>query len=819
MQKNVLIKIVFILFFCIVYFSLFNFNMEKRDLEIESELNKFTTKLQNSFDDTINESYIEAESTSSILHGEDLLIDTMTQVVDSNATIQDTLRDKLYKHFEPLYQILQTEGISNFQFVFSNNISFLRMHKPEKYGDDLTDLRYSFKTINETKQEISGLENCEVNLGYRFLFPLFNEDDLYLGAYEISYSIDYIQSLMESIDNIKTDFLLNTHIFKKAGWENKELLIQNEILKAKAFSVYNETVSSVKVLSFLPLKNIENSKTLAYLIASSDSPYIEEIIQRYKNKNIITLLITILIVALLYWLAIHQQKIKEEKERFQLAIDSSNDGIWDWNIAKDTTYFSPKWKEIIGFEDIEIGDSFDELQSRVHKDDKNKFTDSINQLLDGGETIFECEYRVKHKNGDWIWILGRAKAKLDKNNKPLRVVGFHSDITLKKEYENQQEQLIQDLKDVATSKSDFLATMSHEIRTPMNAILGFIQILINKEEDTEKLQKFNIINDSGKSLLRIINDILDFSKIDSKKLLIENIPFNIKETVEHTQELFQVKAKDDSIELELYIDEEIPTTIMGDQVRIDQILSNLISNAIKFSKQNSTVKLNLLYLKESNAIRFEVIDNGVGIAQNKLHDIFNPFTQEDTSTTRKYGGTGLGLSISKALCELMNGEIGVESTVDVGSTFYFTLPIIEFEHEIENNKEEELQTNQITGDVLIVEDNKTNQLLLAMLLDEYEIEYTIANDGVEAVDKVKKQKFDLILMDENMPNMNGIEATKIIKGDNNTKDIPIVAVTANAIDGDKERFIKAGMDDYISKPIDINKLDEILNNYLNKGRK
>ncbi|MEA3228324.1 MAG: ATP-binding protein [Campylobacterota bacterium] len=814
--KNLKLKAIFTLLFLFLYSISFTYNLEKKDLAVEKELDKFTQKLENSFQNIVQENYNEAESTSSILHGEELLLTSMSKASNSSEQEKNILRDKLFLHLEPLHQMLKHDGVLSFHFALSDSTSFLRMHQPLYFGDDLSLIRYTYKIIEKTHREISGLEDGRFNLSFRYLFPLFNEEEKYLGAYEISYSLEYMQQQMLEISLIEAEILEKNSLYENNLWQEKIDTIHKNIENNQTFSIYTDDNGIIKTASFLPLENTQKNDILAYIISYSESKYIKEIVDRFYTNILVHLIFLSLTLFLLYLLTLHEEKIREERERFQLAIDSSNDGILDWNIKKDITYFSPRWKAILGYADSEIGTSFSELTDRVHKDDKKRFEKEITSLLSLHQTIFELEYRMQKKDGSWIWILGRAKAHFDDNSNAIRMVGFHSNITLKKEYESQQEQLIQELKDIATSKSDFLANMSHEIRTPMNAILGFIQILIKQEEDAKKLKKFHIINDSGKSLLRIINDILDFSKIDSQKMLIEKVPYNIRDTFTHIQSLFLSKAKENKIDISLNIDNNIPINSLGDRVRIEQVTSNLLSNAIKFSIEDSVITINIRYLEDKNLILCEIIDQGIGISENKIEHIFDAFSQEDTSTTRKYGGTGLGLSISKALVKLMHGEIGVKSKIDMGSNFYFTLPLYEVQQKVDEVQNIEDKSNTISGNILIVEDNKTNQLLLTMFLSEYDLTYKIANDGVEALEILKTEKFDIILMDENMPNMNGIEATKIIRTIDEIKDIPIIAVTANAIDGDRARFIDAGMNEYISKPIDDDELHRILKIFLNK---
>ena len=356
-------------------------------------------------------------------------------------------------------------------------------------------------------------------------------------------------------------------------------------------------------------------------------------------------------------------------------------------------------------------------------------------------------------------------------------------------------------------KEQFLANMSHEIRTPLNAMLGFVDIISQKETDAENQKYLEIIKKAGKQLLSIINDILDFSKIESGKLKIEHIEFNPQEEFETILTIFESQAKEKNIDLQINFS-NLRWTINSDPTRIKQIISNFISNAIKFTPEGKKVICNINYNSKTEKLYIEVIDEGIGIPKEKLKTIFKPFSQADNSTTRKYGGTGLGLTITKNLIDLLRGKIKVESEVGKGSKFIVTIPAKKetLISEKENNKQENKKENEdkdikFEGKILLVEDNKANQLFTKVILKTLGIkEIDIANDGVEAIEKVKNNNnYNLILMDENMPNMNGIKATIEIRKMGIAT--PIVAVTANALSGDKERFLNAGMSDYISKPI------------------
>jgi signal transduction histidine kinase/CheY-like chemotaxis protein len=372
------------------------------------------------------------------------------------------------------------------------------------------------------------------------------------------------------------------------------------------------------------------------------------------------------------------------------------------------------------------------------------------------------------------------------------------------------------------AKEQFLANMSHEIRTPLNGIDGMAKLL-EKTSLTKEQQEYNLaIRTSSDNLLVIINDILDFSKIEAGKLTIEKIGFNLKESINRIINTMVYKTEEKRINLESEIDQNISEVLIGDPTRINQIIINLLNNAIKFtSKGCVTLKCKLVGKSPTNnKIKFEVIDTGIGIEQENLSKIFESFSQEDESTTRKFGGTGLGLTISKQLVELFNGELKVKSEKGKGTTFYFTV-----EFPIGSSKDW-LKDEVTVADweslehkkVLLVEDNKINQFLATTILKNWKMKVEVAENGLIAIKKLKDQDFDVVLMDMQMPIMGGIEATAIIREELKLS-IPIIALTARAIKGvDKECF-EAGMNDYISKPFNQSELFNKILNLVNYGTK
>ncbi len=375
--------------------------------------------------------------------------------------------------------------------------------------------------------------------------------------------------------------------------------------------------------------------------------------------------------------------------------------------------------------------------------------------------------------------------------------------------------------EAAESKATFLANMSHEIRTPMNAILGFVEQLSKHEQNTDRKKMFETIEHSSQALLTVINDILDISKLQSGKVVIDVHSCNLRKLFSEVEELFHINCNKKQIHFKLTVMEDVPEYALLDGMRLKQIITNLLGNAIKFTNEDGHIRVDVVFDEKKQQIEVFVVDDGIGIAKIHVDKIFNVFEQEDASTTRRFGGTGLGLTICKQLIELMDGAIGVDSQEGDGSRFYISLPY----HPCTQNSE---QTNAallsealtLEGKVLIVEDNHTNQLLLSMILDDLGITYDIADHGQAAVDMIGSgTHYDLILMDENMPVMNGMEAVKLIREhekENAVEAVPIIAVTANALSGDKERFLEAGMDDYVAKPYNEITLRQTLAKYLSK---
>lgn len=504
--------------------------------------------------------------------------------------------------------------------------------------------------------------------------------------------------------------------------------------------------------------------------------------------------------------------LEEAKKRLANVIEGTKAGCWEFDLETQSFWLNSHGRELIG--QSSEGETFDlsQWEQWGHPDELPNLRKLMAAHLRGDTNFIEFEARCRQKQGNWTWLANKGKViEWNKRGEPVKMAGTLIDITQRKNYERELEEKCIQAEAANIAKSQFLAIMSHEIRTPMNGVLGMLNVVLNSTLDSHQRQNLEIANSSAYSLMRILDDILDFSKLEAGFVEIECKPFSPSEIVEHVANLLFPKAKEK--ELSFYVEKssDLPAAILGDAVRLRQVLTNLISNAIKFTEIGGVeIFISLEQTPNADNMRIEVRDTGIGVSDEAMPRLFDKFAQADSTTTRKYGGTGLGLSISKQLVELMGGEIGVESEEGKGSTFWFTIPSRSIEQidGLEFLSSDIKTSKSVMPDVpsmyvLVVDDNSANRELVRMLLAAAGHESIVVSNGQEALNALEKERFDVILMDIEMPDMDGISVFKEIRrrpGIN--QDTPVIALTAHAMPGDRERYLKLGMNKYVSKPID-----------------
>ena len=531
---------------------------------------------------------------------------------------------------------------------------------------------------------------------------------------------------------------------------------------------------------------------------------------------------------------------KREKQLW-FALNEATDGLWDWNVLTAEVYFSPQLQRMLGYGPDEMAPTLDTWSGNVHPDDAPHVMRALQDHLAGRRQRYEAEYRLRNRNGNDLWVQDRGRVcERDADGAPVRVVGMVHDMTARRQAQEELRRHREHLEDLvqertaalseaksaaeaaSRAKSRFLANMSHELRTPLAGVIGLSGLAQQEAREPQLRDRLARIEQASQHLLTLINDILDLSKIEAERLELACEPFVLGSVVDSVHHLAAHRAQAKGLALHIDIDAALAARpLAGDALRLKQILLNLVDNAIKFTAHGA-VRVTLQALAEAASgdgdadrlrLRCEVVDSGIGVAPDVRSRLFQPFEQADDIASRGYGGTGLGLAISRRLVELMDGEIGLDSVAGQGATAWFTFTLAvpragmaaaaqALDGEAPSALDA-LRERHAGRRVLLAEDDPVSREICMALLARAGLLGTAVPDGLSAVEQAAADAYDLVLMDMQMPRMDGLEATGRIRAGGASARAPVVALTANAFQEDRQRCLAAGMDAYLAKPVDM----------------
>jgi PAS domain S-box-containing protein len=814
----------FLSIYFVIVISIFSFyanvkNEHKKQLSITKEELRGVEYLDSLFKLTISITSYEALLD---IEAQKKQLDSARKLVLNNITILHTLQNR-YPNFKNDYLDKQLELGKNDKVTEKEYYDFLEYINKENYRiGDLSKLLFE----NDRKLYfLSSLmahylpeylisTTIKHNLVKEFAHEGFISDfkkNLYTEQSKLVYlnsdELDGIIELLSPYKNAKKLTLLTKKILQELEElsKYKDTLIDWDNNNKELLS-YLQVSQNILKLSY-ELNN-ENTRLLRSELESRRDSLKQKII---TSRFLIIFIIILISAIIFYFYRSFTQNIKKDIEIKKINKTLDKFVIFSrTDIYGQITYISSAMEKLSGF-------SYNEIIGKKHNifthEDMNRdvFKDLWETILN--KKVWRGELLNKTKDGSFYWMLATIIPEMNDDGEIEGFSAYSQDITNEKALEVEKKKT----QNALAFKSKFLSNMSHEIRTPLNGIIGLTYLALKTNLNEKQEELISKVKFASDLLLGVINDILDISKIESGKMTIEKADFDLKKIVTNVTDMLMVQAQEKDIILDVDYKNISNFELVGDSLRISQVLTNLLNNAIKFTSVGS-VQLRIKAMQD-NIIRFDIEDTGIGLKPEQIEILFQEFAQADMSTSRKYGGTGLGLSIVKNLVELMGGKIEISSEFGVGSRFSFEIPLpISQNCQISNNKNEDINYLENTINnidprkILVAEDNKMNQTILEMLLEDSKLEIDFAEDGKIVLKMLKEKDYDLIFMDIQMPNMNGYEASKHIRVTN--KSIPIIALSANVMKEDIDKALDAGMNDYLAKPIDILKLYTMLLRYL-----
>jgi two-component system, sensor histidine kinase and response regulator len=779
---------------------------------------------------------------------------------DAEGEAQSQARSQLYRHLYPAYQKLRERNMRQLHFHLPDGRSFLRFHQPDRFGDPLFEARPSVRIANTEKRFVQGFESGKVVSGFRYVYPMAI-DGRHIGSVETSVTFKAIRDAMTRLDtsreyafilrkadvapklfagqerlyapsSIDADFLVEDPGLKLADSApppsaaaealNRQLhdmaAVRQGLARGEAFTVRVDLPGGGPwAVSFIPVIDVSDSNA-GYVVAYARAPFATLLHDDFVVSVAISTLFLAAVLILLLRAQAGTLALEREHHRLEAITDTMADGLYVMDTRGAITLINPAACTMLGLDrKATLGRiAHDLFHSHAVNERLPLERCPIYRNVQSGRS-YQGEEWFCHGTGRLIPVEVAATPLLE-NGAMIGSVTAFRDITARKEVEKALRDAKQSAEEASRIKGEFLANMSHEIRTPMNGIIGLTDVVLDTPLSGDQREYLELVKRSADNLLTIINDILDFSKVESGRLEIESVPLDLHAIIDDTVRSLGFPAGEKGLALNRAIAPDLPRLWRGDPVRIHQILFNLVGNALKFTARGAVVVS--AARNADGRLHLVVSDTGIGIAPEQVGRIFEPFLQADGSVTRRFGGTGLGLSITRRLVELMGGRIWVDSTPGVGSHFHVTLDLPQLEEKVGSGETaaqdaapptQPAATSVRPLDLLLAEDNPVNQRLAQAVLEKMGHRVALARNGREACAAWRGVSFDLILMDVQMPEMDGIEATQLIRAEEaagGRRRTPILAVTANAMAGDRERLLAAGMDDYISKPYMVETLRE-----------